>query len=404
MPLQLNDANDTVRQWRVVMNAMFGGLYTRLLGPLPTNTDVFGARAQAWQEEYQRRTEQPVNGVVSDGDLAALKIVLPHRPIWCYSAPGSGVPWNVGPPFDLGEWCKLVLNLNHQPVGYDIGGYMGLMGGDPKYSYNDIIAQEAAELERLLWLNPDLLASLSKRQADPNAVLVNGIDVELWFFCYSQSADGMKRAVEKLFGPGGPFELIRDRVNGVVAFGDPSKPGTGIARLVYVPADWVTALTTSITNETPTPDFYAEAADAIRPLFFEWITRANTSLSFVEYSAKIIIPALLNLVAPFLAAMPGLTGLSSPLAVPVLAGFTGVAPGLMSTLIGGVLATDEEPDPKLIEFLSVQGILTNAPALIGLLLATPGIAVHGDYYATKDEFGGRSGFQVGQDVIAAFRR
>src|SRR6185437_3433632 len=101
----------------------------------------------------------------------------PHRPIWCYSAPGSGVPWNVGPPFDLGEWCKLVLDLNHQPVGYPIGGYMGLMGGDPKYSYNDIIGFEAAELGRLLGLNPDVQAAMAKRRANPNCVLVNGVDV-----------------------------------------------------------------------------------------------------------------------------------------------------------------------------------------------------------------------------------
>jgi hypothetical protein len=88
-----------------------------------------------WQEEYERRTKQKVDGVVSEQDLIDLKIVRPHRPIWCYSAPGSGVPWWVGPPFDLGEWCKATLNLNHQPVGYDIGGYLGFMGGDPSLSY-----------------------------------------------------------------------------------------------------------------------------------------------------------------------------------------------------------------------------------------------------------------------------
>ena len=51
MTLKLGDRNETVRRWRQVMNAMFGGtpqhpgLYARLHGPLPTDTDVFGQRA-----------------------------------------------------------------------------------------------------------------------------------------------------------------------------------------------------------------------------------------------------------------------------------------------------------------------------------------------------------------------
>lgn len=411
MSLELNDKGPVVLKWRQVMAAMFGGtaehpgLYARLHGPLPTNTDVFGLRAQDWQKEYQARTLQAkdfasASGMVSDEDLRTLKVVVPYRPIWCYSAPGSGVPWNVGPPFDLGEKCKLILHLNHQPVGYPIGGYMGLMGGDPTYSYNDIIGFLAAELERLLSLNPDVQKALIARSANPKAA----VDIELWLFCYSQSADGMKRAVQRLFGAGGRFELIRDRINGIIAWGDPSKPVTGIARLVYQPADWITALTHSITNESPTPDFYAEATDAIRPLFYEWIVQAATSMSFIVYSAKVVIPAMLDLIAPFLSAMPGLTGLSSPLAVPILAGASGLAPGLLSSLIGGVMGSNEQPDPKLIQFLSVQGILTNLPALLGLLAATPGIGVHGDYYAPKPEFNGMSGFDVGYNVVASFRR
>ncbi|OBK14100.1 hypothetical protein [Mycobacterium asiaticum] len=388
MPLQLGDRNETVRRWRVVMAAMFGGtpdrpgLYARLHGPLPTNTDEFGARAQAWQEEYERRTGQVVDGIVSDQDLIDLKIVRPHRPIWCYSAPGSGVPWWVGPPFDLGEWCKNVLNLNHQPIGYPIGGYMGLMGGDPGLSYLDVIAALKAELRRLVATCPDL--------NDPN--------VEFWFFGYSQSADGIKRAVAELFGPGGEFARLRSRINGIIAFGDPTKPDTGIARLVWTAPDWVTALTHSITNQSPTPDFYAEAADRIRPLFYEWFIRAETELPFVIYTGQIIIPALLNLVAPFLGS------LASPLALPILAGATGAPAAALAPIVGGVLGSNEKPNPELIKLLSVQGLLTSAPDLIAVLMAMPGIGVHGDYHAPKPEFGGRSGYQVGCDIVAGFRR
>lgn len=76
----------------------------------------------------------------------------------------------------------------------------------------------------------------------------------------------------------------------------------------------------------------------------------------------------------------------------------------MSSLLGGVLGSTEAPNPKLIELLSVQGLLTSLPDLIGLIGALGGLQVHGDYYAPKSEFNGRSGLQVGYDIIAGFRR
>lgn len=405
MTLQLGDTGDLVAKWRHVMAAMFRG-YATTLGPLDPGS-VFGARAVAWQEEYERRTGQTVDGIVSDQDLADLKIVLPHRPIWIYSGPGSGVPWNIGPPFDIGEWAKRVLNINHQPVGTDIGGYMGLMGGDPANSYNDIIGQEATEIERLLDLNPDVQAAMAARRIDPQAK----VDVELWFTAYSQSADGFKRAVNKLFGDGGKYQLIRDRINGLLLCGDPSRQpgktkvgnnpvGCGIAR--WVAPAWLEALTWSITVETPAPDFYAACDDEIRPLFYAWFVKANSKLPFFVYTGQIIIPALLNFVAPFLGG--GMSALKSPLAVPLLAGASGAPANVISTLLGGVAGSTEAPDPKLIQLLSIQGILTNLPAMLKLLMDLPGIAAHGDYYTPRAELGNRNGVQVACDVMAAFRR
>lgn len=404
MSLQLNDNNDTVAKWRHVMAAMFAG-YAKTLGPLAAGT-VFGPRAQAWQEEYERRTGQTVDGIVSDADLAGLKIVVPHRPIWIYSAPGSGAPWWVGPAFDTGEWAKNVLNLNHQPVGYPIGGYMGLMGGDPGNSYIDIIDDEDAELERLLSVNPDMAAAMAARQTDPNAP----VDVELWFTAYSQSADGMKRSVNRLFGTG-RYAILRDRINGLLFFGDPARQpgptkvgnnpvGSGISR--WVAPAWLEALTWSITVETPAMDFYAACDDDIRPLFYEWFVRAKTSIGFVIYCAQIIIPALLNLVAPFLGT--GAAALTNPLATSVLAGAAGMPANLIGSLIGGVLGSTDTPDPKLIQFLSVQGILSDLPGLFKLLGDIQGVAAHGDYYTPRAEFGNRNGPQVACDVMAAFRR
>lgn len=414
MTLQLGDRGPVVRRWREVMNACFGGatgLYARLNGPLPTDTDEFGLRAQAWQKEYQFRTGQAASkaaasGVVSDKDLADLKIVLPHRPIWIYSAPGSGVPGYIGPPFDLGEWCRTILNLNHVWLDYPIGGYLGLMGGDRKFSYNDIIGFEDAALEAALDRDPDLQRAMAARRIDPKAA----VDWEGWFTGYSQSADGMKRAVARLFGPGGKYELVRDRINGVIVFGDPTRPGTGIARLVWTAPQWLEQLTTGINNPSPTPDFYAFAEDDIRPLFYQWFVEAEAELPFVIYTAQIILPALLNLVAPTLGGL-AFGGLASPLAIPLLGAATGLGVDTLGPMIGGVLGAKSQPNPKLIKLLSVQGLLSNLPQLIKLLLAMPGIAVHGDYYAPKPEFadpskgwGPRSGIQVGFDTVAGFRR
>jgi hypothetical protein len=402
MTLKLGDTGDTVRRWREVMSAMFGGtaahpgLYARLHGHLAPG-DVFGQRAQDWQKEYQFRTGQAssfeaASGVVSDADLHALKVTREHRPIWCYSAPGSGAPWWLGPPFDLGEWCKQVLNLNHQPIGYPIGGYMGLMGGDPGTSYIDVVNSLTAELDRLLSINPD--------RDDPA--------LEIWLYGYSQSADAIKQAAKILFGDNGKYAALRPRINGLILFGDPARrpgptkvgtnpPGRGIAQKITYPA-WLEALVWDIVNQSPTPDFYAAVTDHIRPLFYDWFIRAETSLSFVIYSAQIVIPALLNLLAP------GMGDLESMLTIPILASASGIPGDQLAPVVGGVLGSSEAPDPELIKFLSIQGILTSLPDLLSLLMALPGLQVHGDYYAPKDEFGGRSGLQVGCDIVAGFRR
>lgn len=88
------------------MNQRFGGLYTRLHGPLPTDTDEFGLRAKAWQEEYERRTSQPVDGIVSDNDLRALRIPVVARPV-LFTVQGTGQPDPLGPglPADTARQC-----------------------------------------------------------------------------------------------------------------------------------------------------------------------------------------------------------------------------------------------------------------------------------------------------------
>lgn len=122
MAIHPGDRGPVVKQWRTVMAARFAG-YARTLGPLPTDTDVYGARAQAWQQEYQLRTRQTVTGVVSDADLAALKITGPAptspRKPWIFTVAGHTGAWDNGPAY----WSALPLHDQGravvQGIGYD---------------------------------------------------------------------------------------------------------------------------------------------------------------------------------------------------------------------------------------------------------------------------------------------
>ncbi|AIK69047.1 lysin B [Mycobacterium phage Trike] len=120
MPLRLGDRNDTVREWRYIMSKRFSG-YARALGPLPTDTNEFGPRAKSWQEEYERRTGQPVDGEVSDLDLFALGVsVSPHAPgptRWLFTVHGTGMADPLGPglPADTARAC--LDKYTWQPIG-----------------------------------------------------------------------------------------------------------------------------------------------------------------------------------------------------------------------------------------------------------------------------------------------
>lgn len=123
MSLQLNDQNETVRLWRHIMNARFGGLYTKLHGPLPEDTDKFGPRAVEWQKEYEVRTGQVQDGIVSDADLYALGITVPPLPVShqvCVglTVGGAGSAWFNGYQWDLGEALDKS-RMYHQPIGFN---------------------------------------------------------------------------------------------------------------------------------------------------------------------------------------------------------------------------------------------------------------------------------------------
>lgn len=403
LPLQLGSSDakgDDVthfQKWAV----RYAPAYAFLLGPVD---GYYGASDAAFVREMQRRL-----GIVQDGifgertaglvGYAGAKPQPVRRPIWFYSCPGSGADFWLGPSHDLGQMVagtgfndpgRQSLRINHQPVQFAKGGYLGLMGGDPKLSYIDVITDQLKSIEWLLDNNPDVKRAMELRGRDRHAA----VDVELWLSGYSQSADGLLEAVLALFGDGGKFEPIRDRINGLVLFGNPATPVTGIARKTF-PA-WVNALTVNVNTRN---DFYAVAKDKVRPLFYEWFIEAETELPFVVYSAQIIIPAIANLI-PILGP---LAGPFFPLLLAGQLGMTALLP-LLTSVVGGVNSTAKKPNPELVELLSLQGILTSLPDLFGLLAALPGLQSHGAYHLPVADFGGKTGPQVGFDHIANFRR
>lgn len=120
MPIHLWDANPTVKHWRRVMNARFGPLYTRLHGELPEDTDVYGPRGQAWQREYERRTHQPDDGIVSDDDLRALGIspVPDARALpWFFTVHGTGMADPFGPGIPADTARDVLDKVRWQPIG-----------------------------------------------------------------------------------------------------------------------------------------------------------------------------------------------------------------------------------------------------------------------------------------------
>lgn len=117
MPLSLGDRNETVREWRWVMAARFPG-YERTCGPLPTDTDQFGPRARSWQCEYERRTGQVVDGIVSDDDLRALGIKVPVRPVF-FTVEGHMSDMYVGPCAFVAQTLEQEGRVWWRPTGYD---------------------------------------------------------------------------------------------------------------------------------------------------------------------------------------------------------------------------------------------------------------------------------------------
>lgn len=411
----------------------YASSYAFLLGP---RDGYFGAAEDAFVREMQRRLGNVVIDGVFGQQMAqatgykwadgSVVVAQKRRKIWIYTFPGSGADYWWGPSHELGEKCRQILRLNHQPVKFEKGGYLGALGGNSKFSYDEVIWDQCKSLEWLLDNNADAqeamrlayqyMAAHGWREAeltDQQLIeIASQLEFEFHLSGYSQSADGGEESAEYLFGdpgyihPGdksqtpsiGKYMLLRHCLKLVVQFGNPSTDGTGIARKVR--SRW---LHNKIRNVNKKDDFYAVVpkSDKIRPAFYAIIVKAEMELPFGVHVLRIALPIVMewaSLLLPMLKPLIGGFGPLVQLGIGAISGLQGLA---ASPILGGLMGQaqsekDKKVDQDIIDILKPTGLLANIPGLIGLLAALPGLQSHGQY--------GPADVDVAYNHIAGFRR
>ena len=409
MQLKLGYQGPEYYRWYDFVKKSFPS-YAFLLG---ARDGYFGADEERFVKEMQKRLNIVIDGIFSDRTANAIgyrwagttapPVITKRRKIWIWTFPGSGANFDQGPSFHLGESVKDILKLNPQPVYFQKGGYLGFLGGDPKFSYVEVTYDQYKSLNWLLDNNADVQEAMMQARKlfengqtfanrDPESLsdaelvtVANRLEFEGHMSGYSQSADGLEDALEILFGDGGfvhagdpsqtpsepgQYRLIRHCIKLVVQFGNPSTKNTGIANKKR-PA-W---LDKKIRNVNYTNDFYANAPDEIRRRMYAIIIKAESEFPFFIRVMKIAIKVLTPVISVF-------GGILGPLGPIVIAGMAGISS--LSGLLGGLMgqaanAADEEVDREIEEMFSITGFISNLPAMFGLLGALPGLQAHGGY-------------------------
>jgi hypothetical protein len=158
-PKKVGDTDPTIPQAKGYLRRF---RYGRELDNSPIYTELFGAALRGFAIARNAEIDRGVTrgpkvnteGIYDAAMKVQLEIVqrgappalplIAHRKIYFYSAPGSGADFYIGPSWDVGEFARNVLNINHFPLRFPKGGYLGLMGGDPGLSYIDVITAEDA--------------------------------------------------------------------------------------------------------------------------------------------------------------------------------------------------------------------------------------------------------------------
>jgi hypothetical protein len=97
MTLQLGSHGPLVSAWTQVMLKRFRSYALGVDGQPLRDDGYYGFDEQKVQREYERRTNQAQDGVVSDHDLEQLGLQAPDTKPLLITVNGAGVPWWVGP-------------------------------------------------------------------------------------------------------------------------------------------------------------------------------------------------------------------------------------------------------------------------------------------------------------------
>ncbi len=115
MTLQLGSQGPLVSRWTHTMLRRFRSYATGLDGKPLRDDFYFGLDEAKVQREYERRTGQMVDGIVSDRDLAALGLALPVM----FTVEGHMSSMWVGPCAFTARQLEVEGVCRWQPVGYD---------------------------------------------------------------------------------------------------------------------------------------------------------------------------------------------------------------------------------------------------------------------------------------------
>jgi hypothetical protein len=116
MTLQLGSHGPLVSAWTQVMLKRFRSYALGVDGQPLRDDGYYGFDEQKVQREYERRTNQAQDGIVSDHDLEQLGLQAPDTKPLLITVNGAGVPWWVGPDADTARAC--LGKYAWQPTGY----------------------------------------------------------------------------------------------------------------------------------------------------------------------------------------------------------------------------------------------------------------------------------------------
>lgn len=217
MSLQLGSNGPLVTRWQQLMVERFHSYAVAANGGPLKADGYYGNDDAAVQREYESRTHQPEDGIVSDHDLAALGLADPVLPI-AFSIEGHQSNMFFGPAADTCTQLEGEGVCHHKPIGYNNG---------------------AIPFDNASGIN-ELAHQVASRQIEGPPVDVNNPDGPkvMWPFPagtpwayvdYSQGAIVGSYFYFDFLAPGKPLNWRLRDLRGVLTYGNPCRQTDSIA-------------------------------------------------------------------------------------------------------------------------------------------------------------------------------